>query len=60
MDELAQINALVSYNAVNIKNQASFGQSLFIFLILVVLAAVILLMMFRKFKKHQERSLGLM
>ena len=61
MDELAQINALEGYKENEFKQIKIFlnDYRYVIFLILVVLAAVVFAMMFRKFKKHKEKSLGL-
>lgn len=61
MDELAQVNALVGYDESEFEKieKVLHEFKYFIFLGLVIFSAIILLMMIRKFKKHQEKSLSL-
>lgn len=61
MEELAQVNALEGYQRTEYQKfqEVLEDNRYLIFLILIVFSGVILLMMLRKFKKHQERSLSL-
>jgi len=61
MQELAQVNALNGYERSEYqKFQKLVADNRYlIFLVLMVFAAIILIMMFRKMNKHQEKSLGL-
>lgn len=61
MDELAQVNALEGYDETDFERAEKVLNDLryVIFIVLVILSGIIFLMMFRKYKKHSERSLGL-
>ncbi len=61
MDELAQVNALEGYKESEFEQVESVLKDFryIIFLVLVALAGVVFAMMFRKFRKHEEKSLGL-
>lgn len=62
MQELAQVNAFVGYEVSEYqKFQKIVNDNRYlIYAVLMLLAAVILLMIFRKYQKHQERSLSLL
>lgn len=62
MQELAQVNAFVGYEVGEYqKFQKIVNANRYpIYAVLMLLAAVILLMIFRKYQKHQERSLSLL
>ena len=61
MDELAQVNALQGYNETDFEQAEKVLNDFryIIFIILILLSSVVFFMMFRKYKKHDERSLGL-
>ena len=61
MDELAQVNALVGYDESEIEQAEKVLNDFrfIIFIILIALSGVIFFMMFRKVKKHEEKSIGL-
>lgn len=61
MQELAQVNAFVGYEVSEYQKFQKIIEDnrYLIYTILVILAATILLMIFRKYQKHQERSLSL-
>lgn len=61
MDELAQINALEGYKESELEQIKTIlnDYRYMLFLIFVALAILVFIMMVRKFKKHEEKSLGL-
>lgn len=61
MDELAQVNALQGYNETDFEQAEKVLNDFryIIFVVLILLSSVVFFMMFRKYKKHDERSLSL-